>query len=625
MSHMSPSGFHPSSRRLLSGLWLRGSRRNRDTRPRAAGSAQAWPDAVAFGLACALVAGWSLMVSSPVPVIALVVLLGVAALPPGRFWLLAPAVVALLGAAFLGVAPERIGALEQQVMKIALAAEIEILSGAALGLLLRWGRARTGNALGRGAGVAAAAFVLCLTVPVVQGQAAAAVGLPAAQVLPVDATGWVRLAGDHARLALAVGLAMLLPRGLVTPAARAPAKADPAPVPVARRIAADPDKPSGRVPAAWAVPLPSPEPSVTAQGKTPAQAARPAPAPERASEPAPEPANAADAPALSGPADEGLPVRFRTIVPADLLEDVKSGFDARAARTRVEIEILVGNGAFDRTRGDLHRIRAILENLARNALEHAGCSRLRLSYERLAGAGAPTGVWSVEDDGRGLPTTVAADLDNAVEFGLGLSIVTAAVTRLGGTIRVKTTPRSGTRYDIRLPETDPAAGADASQATPRVVPYPVRPRAAASDLPGSPAPAAATAQTQAHVLLVEDHPTLREVAGATLRRVVGRVTLAPDAMTGLTRFRADRPDLVIVDLVMPDTQGDVLVRALRAAAPDLPIIGMLSAPNAAESRRLTDAGASDVVIKPLGRAQVTALVRRHLNGKARGADLRAHG
>ena len=66
------------------------------------------------------------------------------------------------------------------------------------------------------------------------------------------------------------------------------------------------------------------------------------------------------------------------------------------------------------------------------------------------------------------------------------------------------------------------------------------------------------------ILVVEDEPTLRETLAEALETDGFRVVTAADGREALTRFRADRPDLVLLDLMLPELSGVEVCRIIRA-------------------------------------------------------------
>ena len=77
-----------------------------------------------------------------------------------------------------------------------------------------------------------------------------------------------------------------------------------------------------------------------------------------------------------------------------------------------------------------------------------------------------------------------------------------------------------------------------------------------------------------HILLVEDDRVLRRACEASLRRTGFAVTTAGDGQEALDHIKADLPDLILLDLLMPRVDGLEVLRSLRADArtKDVPVL-----------------------------------------------------
>ncbi|WP_141581794.1 response regulator transcription factor [Actinomadura sp. WMMA1423] len=110
------------------------------------------------------------------------------------------------------------------------------------------------------------------------------------------------------------------------------------------------------------------------------------------------------------------------------------------------------------------------------------------------------------------------------------------------------------------------------------------------------------------ILLVEDDP---EVRGRLVRALGERghaVTSAPTGMEGLRRAVDARPDLVILDLGLPDLDGTQVLRMLRAVSA-VPVIVATARDDEREIERILDTGADDYVVKPFSAGQLDARIR----------------
>jgi DNA-binding response OmpR family regulator len=119
----------------------------------------------------------------------------------------------------------------------------------------------------------------------------------------------------------------------------------------------------------------------------------------------------------------------------------------------------------------------------------------------------------------------------------------------------------------------------------------------------------------ANILLVEDDVTIRTALMRGLRDRGHAVSSAPTALDGLRQALADRPDLVVLDLGLPDLDGTEMLRMLRAVS-RVPVIVATARDGDTEMVRLLDAGADDYVVKPFSAAQLDARVRAVLRRTA---------
>jgi DNA-binding response OmpR family regulator len=121
-----------------------------------------------------------------------------------------------------------------------------------------------------------------------------------------------------------------------------------------------------------------------------------------------------------------------------------------------------------------------------------------------------------------------------------------------------------------------------------------------------------------HILVVEDEPHVRS---ALLRALADRdyaTSWSATGMGGLEQAIRDRPDLVIVDLGLPDVDGHEVLRMLRAVS-SVPVIIATAREDEGEIVRALNAGADDYLVKPFGAGQLDARIRAVLRRTEVGA------
>jgi two-component system response regulator MprA len=111
------------------------------------------------------------------------------------------------------------------------------------------------------------------------------------------------------------------------------------------------------------------------------------------------------------------------------------------------------------------------------------------------------------------------------------------------------------------------------------------------------------------VLIVDDDRAIRESLARALELDGYEVSLAPDGAAALATIRADRPDMAIVDLMMPNVDGLTLCRVLRAERDRLPILMLTARTETSDRVAGLDAGADDYLPKPFDLPELAARVR----------------
>ncbi|WP_148714622.1 response regulator [Chitinolyticbacter meiyuanensis] len=131
-----------------------------------------------------------------------------------------------------------------------------------------------------------------------------------------------------------------------------------------------------------------------------------------------------------------------------------------------------------------------------------------------------------------------------------------------------------------------------------------------------------------HIVVIEDDQPIRRFLRVTLEAEGFVVHEAETAGAGLTAVGNRKPDLVIVDLGLPDFDGVELIRRLRAWA-TLPVLVLSARTQETEKVAALDAGADDYLVKPFGTAEclarIRALLRRHAGSAAGPAQRYAFG
>ncbi|MBT2443873.1 response regulator transcription factor [Streptomyces sp. ISL-36] len=133
---------------------------------------------------------------------------------------------------------------------------------------------------------------------------------------------------------------------------------------------------------------------------------------------------------------------------------------------------------------------------------------------------------------------------------------------------------------------------------------------------------------ETHVLFVEDDDVIREATQLALERDGFAVTAMPDGLSGLEAFRANRPDIALLDVMLPGMDGVSLCRRIRDES-TVPVIMLSARADSIDVVLGLEAGADDYVTKPFDGsvlvARIRAVLRRfgHAGGPAAGDARRA--
>ncbi len=126
------------------------------------------------------------------------------------------------------------------------------------------------------------------------------------------------------------------------------------------------------------------------------------------------------------------------------------------------------------------------------------------------------------------------------------------------------------------------------------------------------------------VLVVEDENNISAMVAALLQANGYQAVLAGSCAQAQTMFRSFLPDLVILDLGLPDTDGLHFLRFVRGDS-DIPVIVLSARSDEADKVKALDLGANDYVTKPFGSAELMARVRSALRSARQSAQGRLPG
>ena len=122
------------------------------------------------------------------------------------------------------------------------------------------------------------------------------------------------------------------------------------------------------------------------------------------------------------------------------------------------------------------------------------------------------------------------------------------------------------------------------------------------------------------ILVIEDDSSIRAALERGLAERGHTVQTAATGIAGIEAVLGDRPDLVLLDLGLPDVEGLIVIGMIRAAS-TVPIIVITAVDDDPTMVRALDSGADDYVVKPFRLEQVTARIRAVMRRTRRGASV----
>ncbi|MBT3342457.1 MAG: response regulator [Gemmatimonadetes bacterium] len=122
------------------------------------------------------------------------------------------------------------------------------------------------------------------------------------------------------------------------------------------------------------------------------------------------------------------------------------------------------------------------------------------------------------------------------------------------------------------------------------------------------------AELGAVVLHIEDNPSNRKVVQHILRRTSYRLIEAEDGETGLDLARAQKPDVILLDMQLPGMSGYDVAKALKAdtRTQGIPVVAVTASALAGDDDRVFDAGCDDYLAKPFRPHDLRERLAAHL-------------
>ncbi|MCU0613026.1 MAG: ATP-binding protein, partial [Candidatus Eisenbacteria bacterium] len=287
---------------------------------------------------------------------------------------------------------------------------------------------------------------------------------------------------------------------------------------------------------------------------------------------------------------------IETVALAPLVRETIATVKPLAEARRITINVRHQDGELF-VRADPTRLRQVLLNLLSNAIKYnRDAGQIRVETRRAESCVAEI---HVTDTGYGIPeekqTLVFAPFERLAQTdsgtegsGIGLAISRQLVSLMQGSITFTSTPGLGTCFAVTLPVSPRPSGANDATS----VPAPLESGQATAAVP----PGTGT------VLYVEDDLTnLALVRQILMRRPLLRLLHAADGAAGIAMARAHAPDLVLLDIRLPDMSGVEVLRAIRSDPTTLrlPVVVVTASAMPHEMKALENADIARCLTKPL--------------------------
>jgi len=299
---------------------------------------------------------------------------------------------------------------------------------------------------------------------------------------------------------------------------------------------------------------------------------------------------------------------------ADTVSDAVALISTLAADNDVTLQVdsggLVGD---EHVHADVRRLKQVLLNVLTNAItyNHPG-GRVDVRFE--AGDGPPASMRIlISDTGIGISPDhleklfepferLGAEKNRAIDgTGLGLTLSRGLIETMGGRITASSTIGVGSTFAIELAVAPRAVAAHEQGISRR------EPQCSASSDGGA---------ARRTVVCIEDNVSNLKLAERILERLATvELIEAMQGSLGLTLARDRRPDLIILDLQLPDMQGEDVLKRLKADSRtrDIPVVVLTADANKGTAERLMHLGASEFLSKPLDVRRFLAVVGPYID------------
>lgn len=293
---------------------------------------------------------------------------------------------------------------------------------------------------------------------------------------------------------------------------------------------------------------------------------------------------------------------LRTVV-GDTAGTVKTLIEKNNNQLKVAMDGNLGQMLSDAT-----KVRQILLNLLSNAAKFTQNGEIHLSVLRETRSDRDWVTFQVRDTGIGMTPDQLQRLFEAFQqgdssttrnyggTGLGLAICRHYCRMLGGDIIVESTKDEGSTFTVQVPAVMEQVAAAGPDTTPRP-----ETRAALPAEDGS---------GRCTVLVIDDDPSARDLMARFLEKENLRVVTADNGRSGLEMAEKLKPDVITLDVVMPDLDGWAILSTLKTN-PELKDIPVIMVSMLGDRNTGYMLGAADYLIKPIDREQLSRTLHKY--------------
>ena len=254
---------------------------------------------------------------------------------------------------------------------------------------------------------------------------------------------------------------------------------------------------------------------------------------------------------------------------------------------------------------DANRITQVLSNLISNALKHTSKGNITYGY-RLVNDGTEIEFY-VSDTGSGIDehdlkkifnVYMSRDAEKQNGYGLGLALCKTLVEKMGGTISVSSKLGQGSTFRFTLPFEGTIGGLSKGSRTTtnsRTIRATTK-----TDMRNAPL-----------ILVAEDEDSNYELVRIVLSKRY-RLLRAVNGIEAVTYCEEEQPDLILMDIRMPEMDGLDATRIIKEVSPDIPVIGLSAYAFDENIRQAREAGCDEFMAKPFRVEDLIDMVQKYI-------------